>query len=163
MHEPPSLPPSTQPIQHAIAANAKSKQDSGDAGPYAVGAMPRRTKPRAPEEALAIARALRRRFISPEVEATAQVAMKRLGLDPAAMLKGLMAGQAAPPPAPAQIAAAKSATPVGTERGSPLLDLVRAREGIALAQADEPTGVLDKDLEKTARDILADIRKRYRQ
>jgi hypothetical protein len=34
--------------------------------------MPRRTTPRPPKEALAISKALRKRFISPEAEATAK-------------------------------------------------------------------------------------------
>jgi hypothetical protein len=42
-----------------------------------------RKTPRPPEEARAIARALRKRFISAEVEATALEALKRLNIDPA--------------------------------------------------------------------------------
>ncbi|MDX2102206.1 MAG: hypothetical protein EAZ99_09885 [Alphaproteobacteria bacterium] len=142
--------------------------------------MPRRRTPRAPEEALAIARALRRRYISAEVETTAKRALSRLGLDPRTMLSGLMAGAQKPPPADAAApnpaptdpnpadaiqairAAAKSATPIG-QSGSKLMDLVRAREGIALRQADQPTASLDQSLEAEARAILDDIRKRYRR
>ncbi|MEJ0067755.1 MAG: hypothetical protein WDO24_02310 [Pseudomonadota bacterium] len=42
--------------------------------------MPRRTTPRPPEEARAIVRALRERYITPEAEAAAKAAFARMGI-----------------------------------------------------------------------------------
>jgi len=42
--------------------------------------MPRRTTPRPPEEARAIVRALRKRYITPEAEAAAKAAFEKLGV-----------------------------------------------------------------------------------
>ncbi|MBV8168286.1 MAG: hypothetical protein JO021_15930 [Alphaproteobacteria bacterium] len=106
--------------------------------------MPRRTTPRPPEEARAIVRALRKRYITPEAEAAAKAAFEKLGV-PFPM-------PSAPAPAPA---APEEPT---------LLQLIRDREGIA---ANAPLTELPahetaaEKLQNRARTILARIQSRF--
>ncbi len=107
-------------------------------------AMPRRTTPRPPEEARAIVRALRKRYITPEAEAAAKAAFEKLGV-PFPM-------PSAPAPAPA------------TPEEPTLLQLIRDREGIA---ANAPLTELPahetaaEKLQNRARTILARIQSRF--
>ena len=106
--------------------------------------MPRRTTPRPPEEARAIVRALRKRYITPEAEAAAKAAFEKLGV-PFPM-------PSAPAPAPA------------TPEEPTLLQLIRDREGIA---ANAPLTELPahetaaEKLQNRARTILARIQSRF--
>src|SRR5258706_13632026 len=107
--------------------------------------MPRRTTPRPPEEARAIVRALRKRYITPEAEAAAKAAFEKLGIPlpvPSA-------------PAPVQASAPEEPT---------LLQLIRDREGIG---ANAPLTELPahetaaEKLQNRARTILARIQSRF--
>ena len=106
--------------------------------------MPRRTTPRPPEEARAIVRALRKRYITPEAEAAAKAAFEKLGV-PFPM-------PSAPAPAPT------------TQEEPTLLQLIRDREGIA---ANAPLTELPahetaaEKLQNRARTILARIQSRF--
>src|SRR5579862_3485974 len=113
--------------------------------------MPRRKTPRPPEEARAIVRALRARYITPEAEAAAKAAFARMGIP-------LPLPTAKPAPDPV----ADSATPTAEE--PTLLQLIRDREGIA---ANAPLTELPahetaaEKLESRARLILARIQSRF--
>ena len=114
-----------------------------------------RKTPRPPEEARAIARALRKRFISPEVEATALASLKRLNIDPAAFL--------APPAKPVEAAPtpkdpAKMASFWGRSSKESTIAAVREREGIVLPEADKP---FTEDEKRKARAVLAIFKDRY--
>lgn len=106
-------------------------------------AMPRRTTPRPPEEARAIVRALRKRYITPEAEAAAKAAFEKLGV-PFPV-----------PSAPAPATAPEEPT---------LLQLIRDREGIG---ANAPLTELPahetaaEKLQNRARTILARIQSRF--
>jgi hypothetical protein len=106
--------------------------------------MPRRTTPRPPEEARAIVRALRKRYITPEAEAAAKAAFEKLGVP--------FPVPSAPAPAPA------------TPEEPTLLQLIRDREGIA---ANAPLSELPahetaaEKLQNRARTILARIQSRF--
>ena len=107
--------------------------------------MPRRTTPRPPEEARAIVRALRQRYITPEAEAAAKAAFERLGIP--------LPVPSAPAPAPE--------TPPDEPT---LLQLIRDREGIA---ANAPLSELPahetgaEKLQNRARLILSRIQARF--
>src|SRR5258708_10983874 len=96
--------------------------------------MPRKI-PRPPEQARAIARALRARYISPEVEAAAKRGLAKSGISMAGMAAAfagrIPAGAPAAPPR-RQNDAPPSAPPGAARAGSPLLDLIREREGIVV-------------------------------
>jgi len=106
--------------------------------------MPRRTTPPPPEEARAIVRALRKRYITPEAEAAAKAAFEKLGVP--------FPVPSAPAPAPA------------TAEEPTLLQLIRDREGIA---ANAPLTELPahetaaEKLQNRARTILARIQSRF--
>ena len=106
--------------------------------------MPRRTTPRPPEEARAIVRALRKRYITPEAEAAAKAAFEKLGVP--------FPVPSAPAPAPA------------TPEEPTLLQLIRDREGIA---ANAPLTELPahetaaEKLQNRARTILTRIQSRF--
>jgi hypothetical protein len=106
--------------------------------------MPRRTTPRPPEEARAIVRALRKRYITPEAEAAAKAAFEKLGV---------------PFPMPSAPAPAQAVPEEPT-----LLQLIRDREGIA---ANAPLTELPahetaaEKLQNRARTILARIQSRF--
>jgi len=107
-------------------------------------AMPRRKTPRPPEEARAIVRALRKRYITPEAEATAKAAFARMNIP---------VPTAPPEPVPEQA----SDEPT-------LLQLIRDREGIA---ANAPLTELPahetaaEKLENRARLILSRIQAKF--
>src|SRR5271170_5085423 len=109
-------------------------------------AMPRRKTPRPPEEARAIVRALRQRYITPEAEAAAKAAFARMNIP-------LLVPTAKPEPVPDP--APEEAT---------LLQLIRDREGIA---ANAPLTELPahetaaEKLENRARLILARIQSKF--
>jgi hypothetical protein len=111
--------------------------------------MPRRKTPRPPEEARAIVRALRARYITPEAEAAAKAAFERLGVP-----LPLPTAKPAPTPEPT--------SPAGDE--PTLLQLSRDREGIA---ANAPLTELPahetaaEKLENRARTILARIQAKF--
>ncbi|MFY8107105.1 MAG: hypothetical protein ACOVKO_09320 [Elstera sp.] len=114
-----------------------------------------RKTPRPPEEARAIARALRKRFISAEVEATALETLRRLNIDPAAFLS--------PSPKPAEAAPApkdpaKMASFWGRSSKESTIAAVREREGIVLPEADKP---FTDDEKRKARAVLAVFKERY--
>ncbi len=114
-----------------------------------------RKTPRPPEEARAIARALRKRFISAEVEATAMETLRRLNIDPAAFL--------ASPKKPADAAPApkdpvKMARFWGRSGKESTIAAVREREGIVLPEADKP---FTEDEKRKARAVLAVFKERY--
>jgi hypothetical protein len=75
-------------------------------------AMPRRRTPRPPEEARAIVRALRKRYITPEAEAAAKAAFARMNI-------------------PLPVPTAKPAAEAPSPDEPTLLQLIRDREGIA--------------------------------
>lgn len=109
-------------------------------------AMPRRTTPRPPEEARAIVRALRQRYITPEAEEAAKAAFARLGI-------------------PLPIPTAKPAPVAAASDGEPtLMEMIREREGIA---ANAPLGELPahetgaEKLQNRARLILSRIQARF--
>jgi len=108
-------------------------------------AMPRRTTPRPPEEARAIVRALRKRYITPEAEEAAKAAFARLGI-PLPVPTAKPAPAAAPPDEPT------------------LLEMIREREGIA---ANAPLSELPahetgaEKLQNRARLILSRIQARF--
>jgi hypothetical protein len=108
--------------------------------------MPRRKTPRPPEEARAIVRALRKRYISPEAEAAAKAAFARLNIP-------LPVPTAKPVP---------DAEPASDE--PTLLQLIRDREGIA---ANAPLSELPahetgaEKLQNRARLILSRIQARF--
>src|SRR4051794_38775810 len=105
--------------------------------------MPRRTTPRPPEEARAIVRALRKRYITPEAEAAAKAAFEKLGIPlpvPSA-------------PAPVQANAPEEPT---------LLQLIRDREGIGAPLTELPAHeTAAEKLQNRARTILARIQSRF--
>jgi hypothetical protein len=111
--------------------------------------MPRRKTPRPPEEARAIVRALRQRYITPEAEAAAKAAFERMNV-------------------PLPFPTARPATPAPTPDVPPdeptLLQLIRDREGIA---ANAPLTELPahetaaEKLENRARLILARIQAKF--
>jgi hypothetical protein len=113
-------------------------------------AMPRRKTPRPPEEALAIVRALRKRYITPEAEATAKAAFARMNIP-------LPVPTAQPEPVPAQVPAPASDEPT-------LLQLIRDREGIAangpLTELPAHETAAEK-LENRARLILSRIQAKF--
>lgn len=105
--------------------------------------MPRRKTPRPPEEARAIVRALRKRYITPEAEAAAKAAMEKLNIP--------LPFPTAPSPAP-------------TEAEPTLLQLIRDREGIG---ADGPVRELPahqtaaEKLQDRARTILTRLQAKF--
>lgn len=109
-------------------------------------AMPRRKTPRPPEEARAIVRALRKRYITPEAEAAAKAAFARMNIP-------LPVPTAKPEPVP---------DPAPEE--PTLLQLIRDREGIA---SNAPLSELpahetaSEKLENRARLILARIQAKF--
>jgi hypothetical protein len=112
------------------------------AGRSMLRAMPRRKTPRPPEEARAIVRALRKRYITPEAEAAAKAAFERLGIP-------------LPMPTAPQPAAPEEPT---------LLQLIRDREGIG---ADGPIAELPahetpaEKLQNRARTILSKLQAKF--
>ncbi len=118
-----------------------------------------RKTPRPPEEARAIARALRKRFISAEVEATALETLRRLNIDPAAFLKGPVAAAGkADDAAPSPKDPVKMATFWGRSGKESTIAAVREREGIVLPEADKP---FTEDEKRKARAVLAVFKERY--
>ncbi len=116
------------------------------AGPI-LAAMPRRTTPRPPEEARAIVRALRKRYITPEAEEAAKAAFARMNIPlPVPTAKPAAAPEALAPDEPT------------------LLQLIRDREGIA---ANAPLTELPahetgaEKLQNRARLILSRIQARF--
>jgi hypothetical protein len=109
-------------------------------------AMPRRKTPRPPEEARAIVRALRKRYITPEAEAAAKAAFARMNIP-------LPVPTAKPEPVP---------DPAPEE--PTLLQLIRDREGIAsnapLSELPAHETAAEK-LENRARLILARIQAKF--
>jgi hypothetical protein len=114
-----------------------------------------RKTPRPPEEARAIARAFRKRFISAEVEATALEALRRLNIDPAAFLAP---PQKAIEAAPAPKDPVKMAHFWGRSSKESTIAAVREREGIVLPEADKP---FTEDEKRKARAVLAVFKERY--
>lgn len=99
--------------------------------------MPKRKTPRPPEEARTIARALRHRYVTPEMEAAA-----KRGLQGAAKAKQ----------------AALASPSEGTETGgATLLDLLREREGIRLPDhgTDPADAPFTADEKEQAKQVLA--------
>lgn len=113
-----------------------------------------RKTPRPPEEARAIARALRKRFISPEVEAVAQESLKRLNLDPAQLLGG---APKAPEPAPVK-EPSKMAMFWGRSKKETTIAAVREREGIVLPESEKP---FTEEEKRKAQAVLAIFKERY--
>lgn len=132
--------------------------------------MARRTTPRPAEEARAIARMLRERFISPEVETVARIALARM---------------APPPPEPAAPVEPPPAAEASQSRGMSLArSLFRSLGGDKKAPSTEPTespktlitmirkreGIEDPNApvqftaeeQQQARQILDEILRRYR-
>ena len=111
-------------------------------------AMPRRKTPRPPEEARAIVRALRKRYITPEAEAAAKAMFERMNI---------------PLPLPTAKPAAAPTAEAGPEEPT-LIQLIRDREGIA---ANAPLTELPahetaaEKLENRARLILARIQAKF--
>ncbi|MBV8411917.1 MAG: hypothetical protein JOY64_30105 [Alphaproteobacteria bacterium] len=110
--------------------------------------MPRRKTPRPPEEARAIVRALRQRYISTEAEAAAKAMFERLQI-----------------PLPLPTAKPVEAAAPETAPGEPtLLEMIREREGIA---ANAPLSELPahetgaEKLQNRARLILSRIQARF--
>ncbi|SRR5579871_5309963 len=110
--------------------------------------MPNRKTPRPPEEARAIVRALRERYITPEAEAAAKAMFERLGI-----------------PLPVPTAKPATPSPAAPADGEPtLLEMIRNREGIA---ANAPLSELPahetgaEKLQNRARLILARIQSRF--
>lgn len=131
--------------------------------------MARRTTPRPAEEARAIARMLRERFISPEAETVARIALARMAPPPPEP-----AAPAAPPPAeaPKSRGAAlarslfksfggekKTAPDEQAESAKTLITMIRKREGI-----EDPNAPVQFSAEEQqqARQILDEILRRYR-
>ena len=133
--------------------------------------MARRTTPRPAEEARAIARMLRERFISQEVEAVARIALARMAPPP----PSAAAAPAAPPPTdeapkPRGVSLARSLfkslggdkkAPAAEPAESPktLITMIRKREGI-----EDPNAPMQFTAEEQqqARQILDEILRRYR-
>lgn len=113
-----------------------------------------RKTPRPPEEARAIARALRKRFITPEVEAVAQETLKRLNIDPALLLGGK--------PKPAEPAPVKEPSKMamfwGRGKKETTTAAVREREGIVLPESDKP---FTEEEKRKAQAVLAIFKERY--
>jgi hypothetical protein len=109
-------------------------------------AMPRRKTPRPPEEARAIVRALRKRYITPEAEATAKAIFARMNI-----------------PLPVPTAPPEPVPETGLDEPT-LLQLIRDREGIA---ANAPLSELPahetaaEKLENRARLILSRIQAKF--
>src|SRR5258708_29349694 len=108
--------------------------------------MPRRKTPRPPEEARAIVRALRKRYITPEAEEAAKAAFARMNI-------------------PLPVPTAQPAAPIEPASDEPtLLQLIRDREGIA---ANAPLSELPahetgaEKLQTRARTILTRIQSRF--
>ena len=105
--------------------------------------MARKT-PRPMEEARAIARSLRARYISPEAEVAAKAAMARLKV-----------------PLPGADAFAKSSTPYDGAPGErTLIGFIRQREGIRV-EGSEETGDFTSTERDKAREILLKIQQRF--
>jgi hypothetical protein len=108
--------------------------------------MPRRKTPRPPEEARAIVRALRKRYITPEAEATAKAIFARMNI---------------PLPVPT---APPEPVPEPTSDEPTLLQLIRDREGIAsnapLTELPAHETAAEK-LESRARLILSRIQAKF--
>jgi hypothetical protein len=109
-------------------------------------AMPRRKTPRPPEEARAIVRALRKRYITPEAEAAAKAAFARMNI-----------------PLPVPTAPPEPVPETGPEEPT-LLQLIRDREGIAsnapLSELPAHETAAEK-IENRARLILARIQAKF--
>jgi hypothetical protein len=108
--------------------------------------MPRLKTPRPPEETRAIVRALRRRFITPEVEATAKAAYARL------MSNNPIATRAA------LAAAAKPEPDSDVAEGDTFLGMIRRREGIKLGASG---GSFSEAEQAQARTILDELRSNF--
>jgi hypothetical protein len=105
--------------------------------------MARKT-PRPIEEARAIARSLRARYITPEAEVAAKAAMARLKVPP-----------------PGADAFAKSSTPHDGAPGErTLIGFIRQREGIRV-EGSEETGDFTSTERDQAREILLKIQQRF--
>ena len=106
--------------------------------------MPRRKTPRPPEEARAIVRALRKRYITPEAEEAAKAAFAKMNI-------------------PLPVPTTKPAEPPASDEPT-LLQLIRDREGIA---SNAPLSELPahetgaEKLQNRARLILARIQARF--
>lgn len=103
-----------------------------------------RKTPRPIEEARAIARSLRARYITPEAEKAAKAAMARLKV-----------------PLPGLDAFAKSSTPYDSEPGErTLIGFIRQREGIRLEGSEETGDFTDTERDQ-ARAILLKLQQRF--
>lgn len=129
-----------------------------------------RKPPRPPEQARAIARALRQRYISPEVEAAAKRGLAKSGISMARMvaaMTGRVAAGTAPPrrqsdARPTAAASAAGTARAGSSAASPLLDLIREREGIVI----EPPGAeapFTAEEQARARAVLEAFKRRARR
>ncbi len=120
--------------------------------------MARKT-PRPPDQARAIARALRQRFITPDLEAAARRGLAKAGLSIAGMTAALRGG---PPPSERQSDARPTATAAPPDRGSRLLDLIREREGIVVPPPGNEAPFTAEE-EARARAVLDAFKRRARR